>query len=61
VIDGAPEPAVPDDDAVSAALLRALADGATARDAAAVVAAELGVPKRRAYELATRLRRPADS
>lgn len=56
VVGGAPEPAAPDDEAVSVALRRALAAGATARDAAAVVASELRVSKRRAYALATRLR-----
>jgi 16S rRNA (cytidine1402-2'-O)-methyltransferase len=41
-----------DDAAIRAALERALAAGASKRDAAAGVAAELGVAKRRAYELA---------
>jgi hypothetical protein len=36
----------------------ALAEGLSARDAAARVAAELGVPKRQAYELATRATPP---
>lgn len=48
-----PEPAGDDD--VEAALQAHLDAGASARDAAAAVAAELGVPKRRAYEVATRL------
>jgi 16S rRNA (cytidine1402-2'-O)-methyltransferase len=38
------------------AIRAALADGNSARDAATEVAAELGVPRRRAYEAATRLR-----
>jgi len=46
------ERAVVDDSEINAALQRALAAGASKRDAAAGVAAELGVAKRRAYELA---------
>jgi 16S rRNA (cytidine1402-2'-O)-methyltransferase len=42
------------DDDLRAALQRARAAGSSARDAAATVARELGVPKRRAYDLATR-------
>jgi 16S rRNA (cytidine1402-2'-O)-methyltransferase len=49
--------AVVTDEAVAAALEEALARGLSARDAAAQVAATLGVPKRRAYELAVTLRR----
>ncbi len=41
---------------VEDAIRAALADGRSARDAAAEVAAELGVPRRRAYAAATRLR-----
>jgi 16S rRNA (cytidine1402-2'-O)-methyltransferase len=41
-----------DDDAIRRALRAALADGVSKKDAAAEVAARLGVPKRRAYELA---------
>jgi 16S rRNA (cytidine1402-2'-O)-methyltransferase len=57
VLGGAParEVAV-DDDAVVAALRAALDAGSSARDAAASVAADLGIPKRRAYQLATELR-----
>lgn len=44
-----------DDATVRDALRREITDGATARDAAATEAAELGVPKRRAYELAIRI------
>jgi 16S rRNA (cytidine1402-2'-O)-methyltransferase len=57
VLDGAPPPAEVDADAIEAALADALAGGASARDAATTVAADLGVPKRRAYELAVELRR----
>ena len=56
VIAGAPAPGPAGDDAVEAALLERLAAGSSARDAAAEVAKELGVPKRRAYELAVALR-----
>jgi 16S rRNA (cytidine1402-2'-O)-methyltransferase len=56
VVGGAPPAAEPDDAAVRAAVERHLAAGASARDAAAEVAASLGVPKRRAYEIATQLR-----
>jgi 16S rRNA (cytidine1402-2'-O)-methyltransferase len=57
VLGGAParEVAV-DDDAIVAALRAALDAGSSARDAAASVAADLGIPKRRAYQLATELR-----
>jgi hypothetical protein len=41
---------------IQAALADELEGGASARDAAAVVARDLGVPKRRAYELAVELR-----
>ena len=45
------------DEAIAAAVEEALGRGLSARDAAAEVAATLGVPKRRAYELAVTLRR----
>jgi 16S rRNA (cytidine1402-2'-O)-methyltransferase len=45
----------PDDNAVEAALRAELAVGTSTRDAAAVVAARLGVARRRAYALATSL------
>lgn len=48
----APPPATADD--VEAAVQQRLAAGDTPRDAAAAVAAALGVPKRTAYEAATR-------
>ena len=51
----------PADDAVEAALREQLADGASTRDAAAAVAGRLGVSRRRAYTLATSLRKAAGS
>ena len=56
VLDGAPPPAAVDAERIEAALADELRDGASARDAAATVADALGVPKRRAYELAVQLR-----
>ena len=56
VLDGAPAAGPATDDAVEAAVAEALDGGSTARDAATAVAARLGVPKRRAYEVAVRLR-----
>jgi 16S rRNA (cytidine1402-2'-O)-methyltransferase len=55
VLEGAPAAEPPDDGAVVDALRHELTAGATARDAARAVAARLGVPRRRVYELATRL------
>jgi 16S rRNA (cytidine1402-2'-O)-methyltransferase len=55
VLDGAPAPGPPDDGALVDALREELAAGATARDAARAVAARLGVPRRRVYDMATRL------
>jgi 16S rRNA (cytidine1402-2'-O)-methyltransferase len=52
VLEGAAPPPPADDESVREALRRHLAAGATVRDAAAAVAAELRVPKRRAYDLA---------
>jgi 16S rRNA (cytidine1402-2'-O)-methyltransferase len=52
VIHGAPPPAPADDAAVRDAVRCHLDAGATVRDAAAAAAAELGIPKRRAYDLA---------
>ncbi len=54
--EGDDGPAV-DEDTLDTALRDALDDGLSARDAAARVAAALAVPKRRAYERATALRR----
>ncbi len=56
VLDAAPPPAAASDNEVERALRAQLDAGASARDAAAAVAAELGVPKRAAYALVTRLR-----
>jgi 16S rRNA (cytidine1402-2'-O)-methyltransferase len=52
VLDGAPPPAVADDDAIRAALADARRAGATTRDAVSEVAAALGVARRRVYDLA---------
>ena len=49
----------PGDEALETALRAELAGGASTRDAAAVVANRLGVPRRRAYDLATSIRRTA--
>jgi len=51
----------PDDDAVEAALRAELAGGASTRDAATVVAARLGVARRRVYNLAASLGKAARS
>jgi 16S rRNA (cytidine1402-2'-O)-methyltransferase len=56
VVGPAAVPAPAGDAEVEDAVRAALADGRSARDAAAEVAAELGVPRRRAYSVATRLR-----
>jgi 16S rRNA (cytidine1402-2'-O)-methyltransferase len=56
VVDGAPEPEAATDDDVTAAVIAALADGLSPRDAAARVAADLGVAKRTAYDAAVRER-----
>ena len=53
VIDGAPAAPPPDDDAIREAIRSELEAGASARDAARTVAVRLGVPRRRAYEIAT--------
>ncbi|MGH9133379.1 MAG: 16S rRNA (cytidine(1402)-2'-O)-methyltransferase [Ilumatobacteraceae bacterium] len=58
VLAGRPnDVAPPDDDAIRKALRARLDAGATRRDAAAAAAAELGVPKRTAYALATGMER----
>jgi 16S rRNA (cytidine1402-2'-O)-methyltransferase len=61
VLDGAPAAPPADAGSIEAAAKRALAAGLSARDAAAAVAHELGIPKRRAYDavLAARPRRAA--
>jgi 16S rRNA (cytidine1402-2'-O)-methyltransferase len=51
----------PSDETVEEALQAELAGGASTRDAAVAVAARLGVARRRAYDLATSLRRAARS
>jgi 16S rRNA (cytidine1402-2'-O)-methyltransferase len=56
VLDGAPAPDAADAAAVEAAVRARLEEGASPRDAAASVAAALGVPKRQAYDTAVRLR-----
>jgi 16S rRNA (cytidine1402-2'-O)-methyltransferase len=58
VIVLAPAPAAPEasDAEVEAHVQSALAEGMTSRDAAARVARDLGVPRRRVYDAATRLR-----
>ena len=58
VVEGAPEPPEATDDDVDAAVQRRLDAGLSTRDAAAEVAAALGVPKRTAYNAAVRLSRP---
>jgi len=51
----------PGDEALEGALAAELAAGASTRDAAAAVAGRLGVSRRRAYTLATSLRKAARS
>lgn len=54
VIAGAPEStSEPDDDELRAAVAAAKASGASTRDAAAEIAARLGVSRRRVYDVAT--------
>jgi 16S rRNA (cytidine1402-2'-O)-methyltransferase len=55
VLAGAPPPAPPGPEAVEDALRVRLAGGADKRSAIAEVAAELSVPKRQVYDVATRL------
>jgi 16S rRNA (cytidine1402-2'-O)-methyltransferase len=55
VLEGAKPPGPASDDDIIAALRAAIAEGASKRDAAAKVAAMLGAPKRRVYELALAL------
>lgn len=57
VLDAAPPAPPADDDAVEAAVRVRIEAGMTVRDAAAAVADELGVPKRRAYDAAVALGR----
>ncbi|HKF91506.1 MAG TPA: 16S rRNA (cytidine(1402)-2'-O)-methyltransferase [Acidimicrobiia bacterium] len=58
VVGPAPERAPPGEAEIEAAVRAALADGRSARDAASDVADALGVPRRRAYAAATRLKPP---
>jgi 16S rRNA (cytidine1402-2'-O)-methyltransferase len=48
-----------DDDTLTQAVTDAIVNGASARDAAASVARDLGVPRRRAYDVALRVRSTA--
>ena len=57
VLDGADAPAEASDEDVVAVVRHHLQGGATVRDAAAGAAADLGVHRRRAYELALAIRR----
>lgn len=61
IVEGAPPPAEASDDRVVEALRQSMAGGRSKRDAAAEVALELGVPKRRAYALATGRSDPASA
>jgi hypothetical protein len=51
-------PAEVDDETLDDAVRRGLERGLSAKDAAAAAAAELGVPRRRAYDAAIARRRP---
>jgi len=57
VLEGAPEPAAASPADVEAAVAARLSAGDTARDAAAAVARDLGLPKRAVYDVAVRLAR----
>ena len=57
VVEGAPEPTPADEDSVESAVRAELASGSSARDAAGAVAERLGVPKRRAYDVAVAVSR----
>ena len=57
VLEGAPAPAAATDEAIEAALGDELRAGVDRRTAVASVAGSLGVPKRRVYDAALRLRR----
>lgn len=56
VLAPAPGPPAASDDEVEAHVTAALAEGLSVRDAAVRVARDLDVPRRRAYDVATRLR-----
>lgn len=51
VVAGCPEPTPPSEPQIRAALDERLADGLSRRDAAAAVAADLGVPRRAVYQI----------
>ena len=61
VLAPAPEPPAASDAEVEAHVQAALAEGLSSRDASAHVARDLGVPRRRVYDTATRLRRARDA
>lgn len=61
VIGGAPAPTEPSDGELEGALRDELDRGASGRDAAATVAGRFGISRRRAYEVANRLRRSGPS
>lgn len=61
VIGGAPAPTEPSDGELEEALRDELDRGASGRDAAATVAGRFGISRRRAYEVANRLRRSGPS
>ncbi|HMC43688.1 MAG TPA: 16S rRNA (cytidine(1402)-2'-O)-methyltransferase [Acidimicrobiales bacterium] len=56
VVGGAPEPEPASDEEVTTALRAKLGRGLPAKEAIPLVAAELGVPKRRVYEASVRIR-----
>lgn len=58
VLGPAPPADAPDDQTVGDAVRARLATGASVRDAATEVASELGIPRRRAYDIANAVRRP---
>jgi 16S rRNA (cytidine1402-2'-O)-methyltransferase len=60
VLAGAPDAGAPGDDVVEDALRARLEAGADKREAVASVTSELRVPRRRVYELATRLGKDGD-
>jgi hypothetical protein len=57
VMEAAPLPPDSDDDAITAALVAAIQSGATRKAAVATVTADLGVQKRRVFDIATSLPR----
>jgi 16S rRNA (cytidine1402-2'-O)-methyltransferase len=61
VLAPAPEPPAASDAEIEAHVQAALAEGLSSRDASARVARDLGVPRRRVYDAATRLRKARDT